>query len=297
MTGVFRLTATVAAVCVFVMAPLAHGGGTFVNTVQNGAWSSASTWDLRVPDESLGDQARISHVVSVTSAGQNSNVLQVGWSAGAGTLNISAGALSVNAHILVGDEASTGTLNISGGDVVATDFVVGLSGTGEVTISGGTLNVSSFTNVGVNGFPAMVTVQGGTSTMTMSSLQIGADATLVIRPAGNGAAGLSSVDGVGVVTLDAGSTLELDTSLYTPAPGDAWDVVTSDTSISGTFGTLVAPPGLTIEQDDSVSGVLTIRVVEPIPAASTWGLAVLMLMVIIGGTLLIARRASAVAAS
>jgi hypothetical protein len=267
----------------------ARAGGTFINTVQDGDWSSVSTWDIRVPDASMGDQARISHVVAVTSAGQNTNVLHVGWSAGPGILNVSAGDLAVNAHFIVGDDGELGTFTNSGADVSADNLRVGWMGPGAFTMSGGSLSVTNFTDVGTEGFDATLTVEGASPTISANDLSVGADATLVIRPTGNGSAGLSAIGSNGNVTVDPGSTLELDASLYTPAAGDEWDVIATGGTINGTFDTLTAPAGLLIEQEVS-GGVLTIRVVGTIPTVSTWGLSAMVLALAIGGTMAIGRR-------
>ncbi len=69
--------------------PVVFAGGTFVTSVQNGDWNTASTWDKGAPpDAGLGEQVNIAHVVTVQSPGANANVLNIGQPS-AGTLVLS----------------------------------------------------------------------------------------------------------------------------------------------------------------------------------------------------------------
>ncbi len=284
------------AACVWALTPAAFAGGTFINSVQDGDWSSAATWDIGPPDATPGDQARISHLLSVTSAGQSANVVHVGWSAGNGTLNVSAGNLLAASYLIVGDGGNLGILNLTGGDIVSGNVRVGVDGPAALTISGGSLTIGEFLGleVGIYGSPGEVTIVGGSSTIIAASLAIGADATLVIQPTSNGAVGLSTIGSGGGVTLNAGSTLELDISSYTPVVGDSWDVITYAGSVSGTFGTLTAPAGYAIEEDQTVSGVVTIRVTAvggpDIPTVSEWGLVAMGLLVLTAGAIMLRHR-------
>ncbi|HRX83896.1 MAG TPA: sialidase family protein [Phycisphaerae bacterium] len=248
----------------------ALAGGTFINTVQDGAWNDASTWDLRVPDAFLADQARIAHFVTANGAGQNSNVLSVGWSAGDGVLAMTSGDLTIDNHLSVGTGGHSGHVDVSGGTMQMDELVLGFGGPGWMTVSGGLLSVSRDIKIGESATSGCLTIVGNGATIALSgsvwsssNLRIGANGTLMIVPTADGAAGLTAIDcNQEVVLLDAASTLELDLSSYSPSVNDSWTVITDAEMISGSFGSLVAPAGFGLQQDITTSGEVIIRVMQ-----------------------------------
>ena len=56
---------------------VAHAGGAVVISVQDGDWNTLSTWDIRIPAISSGDQVEVEHTVGVTLSGAEANVLGI----------------------------------------------------------------------------------------------------------------------------------------------------------------------------------------------------------------------------
>lgn len=248
----------------------ALAGGEYVNTVQDGNWNDPNTWDIRVPIASLTDQARIAHNIIANEAGQNTNVLHIGWSAGNGTLTINSGELNVTSSLLVGSDGNQGELDVTGGSVQSDSLRVGFHGPGQMEVSGGSIQVERNIEIGVNDSPGSLRIAGngaelehlGLSILTYDLL-VGSNGVLVIAPTENGASGLTTINcnQVGIL-LNRASTLELDTSSYLPSLGDSWTVFTDASLITGSFGSLVAPAGYALQQDITTSGVLTIEVTQ-----------------------------------
>ena len=119
----------------------------------------------------------------------------------------------------------------------------------DLYFAGGTTGI----DIGINGSSTIFKVVGSAGTITVDNgekgIEVGSDGTLEIEPTANGSAGLSSIDlSTGTVTLDATRTFthNLDSSM--PSVGDKWDVIVTNESITGTFGTLDAPVGYTLIQ-------------------------------------------------
>ncbi|MCB9849201.1 MAG: exo-alpha-sialidase [Phycisphaerales bacterium] len=249
----------------------ALAGGTFINSVQDGSWNDPNTWDLRIPDAFLGDQAQIAHNVTANGAGQNSNVLRVGWAEGSGSLTMLSGDLNLDSSLSVGTDGNSGTVDLSGGTVSCDSLAIGLGGPGQLTISGGDLDVAFNLRIGAVGSIGRLKIVGGSATLALSdndgfshSVNIGADGTLEITPTTNDAFGLTAMgcNQRGVFIDSNGSTLELDTSVYSPSLNDSWTVITDSSEITGSFGSLIAPAGFALEQDITTSGELIIRVTQ-----------------------------------
>lgn len=246
----------IGAICFLGVQGAAFAGGTVNPTIQDGPWDDDATWDLGQPDAASFHEAHIQHIVGLTMAGETAKSLAIGV-AGAGTLNVSAGDLTLDTTVSVGI-GDTGTLNVTLGTVSGVQLNIGAITTGTVEISGGLLSfsnsVSNAIDVGAGGASGTLKVVGTKFSIIASSssaagLNIGPNGTLIIEPVGNALLGLATIQvTLGSVVLNATSTLTLDISSYVPSVGDTWDVITAPDTITGSFGTLSAPTGFTITQ-------------------------------------------------
>ena len=278
-----RCSRLMGVVCFLGVQGLAFAGGTVTNTTQNGAWSSVSTWDNGVP-VIADSQAFVTHVVGLTTAGRGTSSLNVGASAGAGTLNISSGDLTISSVTSVGTGGNIGTLNLSGGSLnpgilkmgsfVSAGFI-NMSGgslsaatvdipqsapgsSASFVLSGGTLTLSGTIRVGdaANSSPGTLTIEGGAASFEGTTggndgtVHFTSESTLVIRPDGPMPNTNLTRINVGTVNIDTGATLELD-PLYTPEVGDNWFIFISQNVVGGSaaiFTNVVTPAGVTISQ-------------------------------------------------
>ena len=261
------LACVMAGAAMLVVSQSALAGGGEVSSVQDGNWNDPNTWDIRVPDASLGDQVYIVHNVSANGVGQNATDVNVGWLAGSGSLSMSSGELNLDRNLSVGSFGNQGSVSVSGGTVQTESLYIG---EGLMTVSGGHLSVAQEITVGSSTSSGRLVIVGHAATLGLlggdasaPNLRIRTNGTLAIVPTADGAAGLSAIDcSQEEVVLDAAATLELDTSSYSPSLNDSWTVITDAKSITGSFGSLVAPPGFVLQQDFEVPGELTIRVTE-----------------------------------
>ncbi|MDK1020513.1 MAG: hypothetical protein QGD90_02615 [Candidatus Hydrogenedentes bacterium] len=296
-------------VCFLGLQGLALAGGPAIFSVQNGPWSDPDTWDAGVPDAGVGNDAKISHVVGVTAAGQGAGGLSVGYSAGAGTLNISSGDLTIGGTLL-GSDGNSGTVNLSGGTFTLGSLLVINLGTfnmtggslvavtvdipdnfisgnsGSLALSGGTLSLSGVMTIGGVTFsdPGTLTIEGGAGSFEGTNggidgtVHFTSESTLVIRPDGpTPNTNLTRIN-VGTVNIDTGATLEFDPQ-YSPQIGDNWFIFISQNPVGGTepsanFTNVVTPAGFTISQDVAltrgfVPEKMTVTVTA-VPVPATW---------------------------
>lgn len=283
-----RSTATIALVVVALSAPtVALAGGTIKTTIKNGVWSDPTLWDLgSVPDQGLGEQAYLDHLVSLDGAGGEAVATAVGVNSPS-TLTIGTGTLDAGG-LFVG-LASNGTLEQSGGTINATVFHVGWQAPGIFNIDGGTLQTTQDMEIGsaLGGTPAgdMTITGNAASISTTAGLDLLASGTLTIEPTANGAAGISTIAASGNVTFGSGATLALDISSYSPSMGDSWDVISYGGSVSGPAANVVAPPGYTVVEDRGTSGLikLTVTGVPAAPGVSGFGVALLAVLLVMVG--------------
>ena len=112
-------------------------------------------------------------MVGVTTAGENTLVLTVGTAAGAGTLNISSGDLTINSTVMVVGGGNVGTVNLSGGTLTASGLRVGNIGFGFFNMSGGTFVAGTvFIPTASPGTSGSFVISGGTLTLS-STMTIG----------------------------------------------------------------------------------------------------------------------------
>lgn len=259
------LRSSLIAVLILHLASPALAGGAFVNTVQAGSWLDGSTWDTGLPpDAGGGEQANIDHDVVVDGPGAEANVTNIG-SISPARVTVTSGTLDPGqAQIGAG---ATGELFVEGGSVTGQLQVAPSGSEGTLSISGGSLTLSSLQVAGFGGAPlGFLVVEGGAAsidaqTTAFTNTFLGVGARVTVRPTANGSAGLSTVLAPNL-QIQAGAALELDTSLYAAQVGDEWDVFTYSGSLlgAGSFTTLTATSGWTVEQDVSTPGVVTLRV-------------------------------------
>jgi len=282
----FLVPALVFAACLFGLSGQVHAGGINFSSVQDGDWSDPNTWSpTGVPNKAAGQGAQVNHTVFVDSAGDSCADLWVGFANDA-TLNITAGDLDFG--LLRFGVSGSGTVNLSGGLMSGGGVLIGEATPSFLNVTGGTL-AAGITNVGMNGNAGLLDIVGGLATITVTGLTTSPDGTVSIEPTANGAGGLSTIVVTGNVTLDPGSAVVLDTASYTPSVGDSWDLITYTGSLSGSFGTLSAPTGFAIEEDQTVAGVITIRVIEPplVPTLTAPWIAALVALLLASGALAI----------
>ena len=207
----------------------------------------------------------------------------MGTAAGAGTLNISSGDLTINSTVMVVGGGNVGTVNLSGGTLTASGLRVGNIGSGffnmsggtfvagtvfiptaspgtsgSFVISGGTLTLSSTMTIGdaLNSSPGTLTIESGaasfdgTNNRQDGTVHFTSESTLVIRPDGPTPNTNLTRIYVGTVNIDTGATLEFDPQ-YTPAVGDNWFIFISQNVVGGSaaiFTNVVTPAGITISQ-------------------------------------------------
>ncbi len=249
-----------------------------LTTVQNGNWDDPATWDIRVPGTEESDSANVVHDVLVNTSTPETSDLVVGTAAGPGTIDVTSGFLSIFNNGYIGGGTNPGVVNLTGGAIDAFTLDVGVQSAGELNVSGGSLDIGSFLEefrVGADGFPGTVTVEGGDATFNINgNVNFGADGTLRVRPTGNGAAGLTTVQSTEAQVIDPGSTLIFDDSLYMPQVGDSWEIITFAAKQSfDRFLNIVLPEYLSADlvNPSGESLVLTITEVR-ITAIATDGL-------------------------
>ncbi len=267
------LSATVlimVAVVVLAAPQSVFAGIVITSSVQDGHWNDPATWDSGLPFAGNSSSARIGHDVTAPDANQVGHEVFVGYAAGDGTLTIPSGDLEVF-RMAVGNAGGQGILELSGGALDTDVLVIGRSSPGTMHVSDGQLDVGFLFEMGIDNEASVLNIAGPNANLTVGSgpsnpaiVNIGADATVVIAPTANGLAGLSPIDCQfnGSIVFFTGSTLELDVSSYVPDLNDSWTVLTGTAAIAGSFSSLVSPPGFVLEQDLSVPGELTIRVIE-----------------------------------
>jgi fibronectin-binding autotransporter adhesin len=153
-------------------------------STNNGAWSSAATWNTP-PVNGLSAIVTGSNTVTFstgtyTSGGWDAGkYLAVGWNAGpnpgAGILNITGGTLNADG-LAMGHESRTGTINQSGGifNVYGVNTLIGWGAASTINVSGGTMNMT-----------------GGAGTF-----RLGHSSTASLNVSGTGVANLSGTIGL-----------------------------------------------------------------------------------------------------
>ena len=146
---------------------------TFDNDSTDGLWSSQLNWSTNIQPTSAQDVV-IDNGLSVTvdAAGETAKMLTLGSGAGAGTLNLTGGDLTLNGALVEG--AAGSTLTISGGTLNMNGNAIG-SGVTPVTNvnfeAGGLDSVSS-----INGTGGIVKTTSGIFTISGSNTYTGATA-------------------------------------------------------------------------------------------------------------------------
>jgi fibronectin-binding autotransporter adhesin len=134
--------------------------------VASGDWNTASNWAATLPgasDTALIDNGR---TASITQMGPICNMLALGDSSGAGTVNMTAGSLNVGFELYCG-QSGAGTFLQSGGTATASyDAYLGYNtgSNGSYNLSGGSLTVSVVLSVGTSGTGTFVQ-SGGTNSV------------------------------------------------------------------------------------------------------------------------------------
>jgi T5SS/PEP-CTERM-associated repeat protein len=182
------------------------------NAVQSGNWSTGTTWDAGEPTDTVPAIINGGFTVTIDSAGETTNLLDVGTIAGqTGNLVMTGGNLFVSdtdtvtepnlPSIRLGVAAgSTGNFTMSDGEVFidgATpsefaigELLVGDNGTGTMTMTGGQLTASDEIFVGLNaGSSGTLNVSGGTITTTGGR-------SILVGFAGNGELNVSGTGNV-----------------------------------------------------------------------------------------------------
>ncbi len=142
----------------------------FDNEAADGLWSTQSNWSTNIQPTSAQDVV-IDNGLSVTvdAAGETAKILTLGSGAGAGTLNLTGGDLTLNGEIVAG--SAGGTLTISGGTLNMSGNAIG-SAIAPVTNvnfeAGGLDSVSS-----INGTGGIVKTTAGTFTLSGANTYTG----------------------------------------------------------------------------------------------------------------------------
>jgi hypothetical protein len=184
-----------------------------------GDWNLPTNWDTDAVPTDL-DDAVISNdgTANITAAPPTVNGVRVGDAAGsAGTVNHSAGTLTVNDAIRVGVNGGTGTYGLSGtGSLsVHNEFNVGNGGTGTLNVTGGTITKLAPTVAG-SGDQWMNVGRhaGGNGTFNLSGGTVQVDAGNVFLVGRDGASGTVNQTG-GSLNVDG----ELNLGDFAPAAG------------------------------------------------------------------------------
>lgn len=211
-----------AALGLFASGQETHGQTT---AIADGDWATAGTWSADVPSSSLAATIGAGRTVTVTSAGNITNLLDVGLGVGdSGTLKVTGGDLSIFdgdpvadpnlPSIRIGQAAdSTGTFDLSGGvvyiDGVAGsgfgdgDLIVGDVGNGTLNQTGGELTATDEIIIGLADVStATANVSAGTLKSTSRNVLVGfaGDATLNLSGTGNVTAGDEVIIGTAVAS-------------------------------------------------------------------------------------------------
>ena len=225
---------------------------TFDNDAADGLWSSQSNWDTNIQPTSAQDVV-IDNSLSVTvdAAGETAKSLTLGSGAGAGTLVLSGGDLTLNGAIIAGSAGSTltvngGTLNMNGNAI----------GSGAAPITNLTFAAGVLDSVAeINGGATFVKTTAGTLTLSGTNTYTGATAvdvgTFVISGTMTSditVADGANLDGEGsttgnVVFLGTTHTINADTS--TPAVLGATGAGSLDVSALNAGGFTVNITGTT----------------------------------------------------
>lgn len=235
-------------------ATIARAGGPVVSTAADGDWSNTATWDGGVIP-GPGDTAQVVHDVSITAAVTAPGNTTIGAGASAGSVAVLSDGLGGGIFV------ANGTLELADGTLDGFIDLQGIDAQALMLVTGGSVDIGSFIvgrTAGETG-SATLEMRGGGSSVASLPFRLNATGTLRLRPAGPDASDLTTIAATNL-TFGTGSTVELDVTDYAPLVGDEWDIVSYSGTLSGTPTNLTAPPGYLIAIDDSVPGVITLRV-------------------------------------
>ena len=270
---------------------LGHAGDAravpFFTSVQDGPWSSGATWDSgSVP--TANEDAILEH-----SAGSNVNAsVRTLYIEEPGTLDIVSGDFIVPEIAGVVFITVNGALNVTGGRVEAPRLSVTSSASvATVDVSGHARLTTNALRVGSNG---ILTIEGEQARVNaFDEFRIFDGGRLVVRPTGNGIPGLPWIS-PSTLIFDPMSAVHLDTSLYTPSPGDEWELFDHGAlpgGLHGTVGSVTSDSPTTISVGIFYEGeAVFLRVSElqafPVPtlprAASVWLIVSMLALALVG---------------
>ena len=151
-------------------------------SVQSGDWSNAANWGGTLPTSTYQTWTYIQNggTANITTTGPVCFALSVGDTTGSGTVQMTAGSLSVNSYEYIGVygtgtfNQSGGTNTLSGGQTVDIGLYIGGGSlySGTYNLSGGQLNVNNREYIGLYG-PCTFNQSGGTNTITSGTLYLG----------------------------------------------------------------------------------------------------------------------------
>lgn len=248
---------------------LAHIGGNNITSQTDGAWQSASTWDLGVPVDGNGDFVQVQNLVSGFDFFVSLNGLDVGTAGGAGTLDFEGVGVDVSFSTVVG-RSSTGVIDLLGSSLVSGSLVIGDGGSGEVGVRFGQVGaLVSPIIVGDGTSTGLLRVQDQMDTVfAANGMIVGANGTIeLVTDSGDTTGAYIGV--TGNLELKAGSHFHLSPGTSFPALGTILPIFAYSGTLTGSFTTLSAGGGLTIAQDLSTPGIVAVQVTG-VPVECNW---------------------------
>ena len=261
-----------------------HGQTT---AIADGDWATGGTWSAGVPTSSLAATIGGGRTVTVTTAGNITNLLDIGLSAGdSGTLAVTGGDLSIFdgdpvadpnlPSIRIGQAAgSTGTFDLSGGvvyiDGVAGsgfgdgDLIVGDVGNGTLNQTGGELTATDEIIIGLADVSiATANVSAGTLKSTSRNVLVGfvGDATLNLSGTGNVTAGDEVIIGTAVAStsianVSGGTLASAGRSILVGLDGNGTLNVSGTGAVTANFDLLVGLNAGSTGSIDQTGGTIT----------------------------------------
>ena len=257
--------------------------GVPINTVQDGDWFDPATWDQnRVPTQTLGDQAQVSHRIFIDDTAPGDAMatsVRVGVT-GLGQIDVSDFNLIAETEIVMGLFGNPGIINLTDATLETPFIVVGAGGPGVLTGNNVLVDVTGFgggrgggpvVRIGDN-FPGNILFRDtgdrvrsadGFRLGQFGVININAEVCFTCNP-------MAQV--TGDIEFVAGSLLNFEDAQLNDNSvmvGSRWVMMTYTGSLIGPAPTILSPVGFGLAVDTSVPGEVAIEVTS-VPDTYEW---------------------------